>query len=594
MDKSPYVILLRITLALVVPAILLVPRLAAADWPPTGRALSATPGAQLGQVMAPDGAGGAIIAWHDERLFPFNIDVQHLLASGDVDPTWPANGRALLSDSLVAALAPEGRESEAIVSDGNGGAIVFWTDARNFANLVDIYAQHILASGTVDPTWPVNGTTVCSFPREQFAPVVVSDGAGGAYAAWTDDRASTLNLSNADVFAQHVMANGQRDPLWPVNGTALTHAPKSQLPTGIVTDGAGGILVVWLDLRSGNPGTDIYAQHVLATGTVDPTWPVDGFGLCTATDSQIPSSLIPDGANGAIVAWVDTRDGTNQIYAQRFSRTGVIAPGWPVNGRLISIGGVDENLPVLTPDGANGAVVAWGGGNTGHHNSLAQHLLASGALDPAWPVTGRSLAFSPSEALNQVIASDGAGGAIVAWQQDDEVSQIDIYAQHVLASGALDPSYPVNGRSIVRLPLLQHEPEILATGAAGAIVSWMDTRNGIASNIFALQVLQAGPVGVPDPVGPDGISFARPNPNPVRGPMTFRYALPRAAAVRLAIFDVTGRQVRVLVSDANASGAHAINWDLRDERGALVGAGTYFARLAVERRTLTQKFTRVR
>ena len=94
MDNSPHVILLRITLALVVPAILLVPRVAAADWPPTGRAVSATPGVQGGQVMAPDGAGGTIIAWKEERLFPFNVDVQHLLASGDVDPTWPANGRA--------------------------------------------------------------------------------------------------------------------------------------------------------------------------------------------------------------------------------------------------------------------------------------------------------------------------------------------------------------------------------------------------------------------------------------------------------------------------------------------------------------------
>jgi len=351
--------------------------------------------------------------------------------------------------------------------------------------------------------------------------------------------------------------------------------------------------VAWTDLRSGNPGTDIYAQHLSGTGAVDPAWPVDGLGLCTAAGSQSGSSMIPDGAHGAIVAWTDSRDGTNQVYAQRVSSSGAIASGWSVDGQLVSTGGTDEQLPALASDGAGGAIVAWGGGNSGHHNSLAQHLLASGALDAAWPVTGRSLGFTPSEATNQVIAPDGAGGAIVAWQQSDDVTQNDIFAQHVLASGALDAAYPVNGRAVCALPRLQHEPKIVATGAGGAIVTWMDTRDGL-NDIYALQVLQAGTVDVPGPTGPAEISFAHPSPSPARGPVTLRYALPRAAAVRLAIFDITGRRVRELVSAAQPPGPYAIAWDLRDQRGAPVGVGTYFARLEVERHTFTHKVTMVR
>jgi len=587
-------ILDRVLLGVVVLTTAVMPRLASADWPPSGRAVTATPGRQLGPVIAPDGAGGALIAWHEERLFPFNIDVQHLLASGDVDASWPANGRAMLTDALAQTLVPQGKESQAIVSDGDGGAIVIWNDARNAANGLDLYGQHILPSGTADPTWPVNGATVCSVPREQLAPVVVSDLAGGAFIAWVDDRASTATLDNRDVYAQHLMANGHLDPLWPANGTPVTTAPKAQLPFGIVGDGVGGVLVAWTDLRSGNPGSDLYAQHVLGAGAVDPAWPVDGLGLSTAAGSQFGSSMIPDGAHGAIVAWTDTRDGTNEIFAHRVSSAGAIAPGWPVNGRLVSIGGTDEVLPALASDGAGGAIVAWGGGNTGHHNSLAQHLLASGLLDAAWPVTGRSLAFTPSEATNQVIASDGAGGAIVAWQQTDDVTEHDIFAQHVLAAGALDAAYPVNGRAISALPNLQHEPDIVATGGGGAIVAWMDTRNGIADNIFALQVLQAGTVDVPGPTEAAGLSFGRPVPNPARGSTTLRFTLPRAADVTLGIYDLAGRRLRQLVSGVTPAGEHLVPWDLRDDAGRAVGGGLYFARLEAGGLTLTEKLTALR
>jgi hypothetical protein len=352
------------------------------------------------------------------------------------------------------------------------------------------------------------------------------------------------------------------------------------------------MLLAWTDLRSGNPGSDIYAQHVFGTGGVDPAWPVDGLGLSTAQGSQVAPSIVSDGFRGAIVAWTDTRDGTNEIFAQRASSAGAIAPGWPVNGRLVSIGGTDEVLPVLASDRAGGAIVAWGGGNTGHHNSRAQHLLASGVLDAAWPATGRSLGFTPSEATNQVIASDGAGGAIVVWQQGDDVTEFDIFAQHVLASGALDATYPVNGRAICALPKLQHEPNIVATGGGGAIATWMDTRDG-GEDIYALQVLQAGTVDVPPSTPPD-VSFSPPRPNPARGPITLRYALSHRTDVKLGIFDVTGRKVRDLASGAKPEGVHVVDWDLRDERGRTVGVGIYFARLEVEHRMLTRKLATMR
>jgi flagellar hook assembly protein FlgD len=52
------------------------------------------------------------------------------------------------------------------------------------------------------------------------------------------------------------------------------------------------------------------------------------------------------------------------------------------------------------------------------------------------------------------------------------------------------------------------------------------------------------------------------------------------AAVRLNIFDVTGRLVRTLVDGkVMEAGPHTTLWDGRDVAGRTVASGTYFARM---------------
>ena len=52
-----------VVLAVMVLATPVAPRLASADWPPCGRAISTAPKGQEHPAIAPDGAGGAIITW---------------------------------------------------------------------------------------------------------------------------------------------------------------------------------------------------------------------------------------------------------------------------------------------------------------------------------------------------------------------------------------------------------------------------------------------------------------------------------------------------------------------------------------------------
>lgn len=78
-------------------------------------------------------------------------------------------------------------------------------------------------------------------------------------------------------------------------------------------------------------------------------------------------------------------------------------------------------------------------------------------------------------------------------------------------------------------------------------------------------------------------------PNPFTRQTTLRYDLPEASPVRLAVYDVLGREVVVLVDGAQEAGVHAAALDARGLPG-----GTYLVRLVVEERAFTRRVTLVR
>jgi len=75
------------------------------------------------------------------------------------------------------------------------------------------------------------------------------------------------------------------------------------------------------------------------------------------------------------------------------------------------------------------------------------------------------------------------------------------------------------------------------------------------------------------------------HPNPFNPTTTVAFAVPGGAEVReyvvVAVYDITGARVAVLVNDALPGGRHEVQWDGRNHRGETVASGVYFARLVV-------------
>ena len=83
-------------------------------------------------------------------------------------------------------------------------------------------------------------------------------------------------------------------------------------------------------------------------------------------------------------------------------------------------------------------------------------------------------------------------------------------------------------------------------------------------------------------------------PNPFNPSTTVRFDLPESGAVRLVVYDVTGRLVRTLLHGHVAAGAHSVVWDGLDTGGRSAASGVYVVRLTTDTHTLHQRVTLLR
>jgi hypothetical protein len=81
------------------------------------------------------------------------------------------------------------------------------------------------------------------------------------------------------------------------------------------------------------------------------------------------------------------------------------------------------------------------------------------------------------------------------------------------------------------------------------------------------------------PTAPKAFALYQNAPNPFNPTTTIRFDLPVRSHVRLAVYSVTGRLVRVLLDRDIDAGCKEIRWDGRDSRGRSAASGIYFYRL---------------
>ena len=368
------------------------------------------------------------------------------------------------------------QEYPAITSNGSGGAIITWQDLRS-NSYYDIYAQLINSGGVI--VWTSNGVAISTADDEQQYPAIISDGTGGAIITWQDRR----NGTDWNIYAQRINSEGAVQ--WTANGVAICTAVEEQVNPKIVSDGTGGAIIVWADLRSG-AAHDIYAQLINSAGLVQ--WTENGVAICTATSTQGYPSIISDFNNGAIISWHDFRGTSYDIYAQRINSSG--RAQWTANGVIVSSAANDQLYPTMVSDNFNGAIITWKDNRNGNNDIYTQRINSSGA--PQWTANGVAICTAADEQINPKIVSDGSDGAIITWTDNRSGSNNDIYARRINSGGVAQ--WTANGVEICTASDIQSQPDIINDGGSGAIITWSDFRSGTKSDIYAQKINSSGSV----------------------------------------------------------------------------------------------------
>src|SRR5436190_14698984 len=92
---------------------------------------------------------------------------------------------------------------------------------------------------------------------------------------------------------------GSANAAWPPLGVRLCEVPGEQLSPMAWSDGFGGAFVCWSDYRGvlvdGVFDADLYIQRVSVDGQIAPGWPHDGFESSAAPTTQWRLDRVADG-----------------------------------------------------------------------------------------------------------------------------------------------------------------------------------------------------------------------------------------------------------------------------------------------------------
>ncbi len=262
-------------------------------------------------------------------------------------------------NSLWNQIIPEGVGLK-LVAGVDGDTLMMWQNP-DYPYLV---VQKLDASG--DAIWGGEGIRIkyletATRPEHQ----IISDGSGGAIISWAEMTGSGMP---SYVWVCRIGADGQTICEEPVRNLASA----INIYTRVVTDGSGGAIVVWEDLRK---GMALYAQKVNAEG--QPVWQKSGVPVCTDLPEVSPRfEAVDSGAGGVVVAWID---GDRKLYAQMLDASGQRL--WGYQGILIAKGVCNQPVK-LCGDKQGGFIVGWSTGWDTYqpNDSFVQKIDAGGNL----------------------------------------------------------------------------------------------------------------------------------------------------------------------------------------------------------------------
>ncbi len=290
---------------------------------------------QLLPTGAPDGGGGAYIAW-SERRFPDRdvLMIQHINAQGYA--LWGKEG-------VRVSLRPSDQRRPRVIPDGSAGAIVAWNDVRESAS--QLQTQRIDYQGM--RLWGNEGQVVTApAGLGKEVPNMDDAGRGSSVLAWV-----AAPQGSNEVFLQSMTPNGELR--WNPNGEVVAIGQWEQWNPVLYGDGGGGTWVGWEDYRN----QQYWQVHLRYVRIDKEARSGPDIALAALPTDQGRLALTYDGLNGVFAAWIDGRSGPAGVYLQEVSPDGNLLCG--DQGLAAAEGLVKPSVPQVVDLGPKKAAVFW-------------------------------------------------------------------------------------------------------------------------------------------------------------------------------------------------------------------------------------------
>ncbi|MEW6599519.1 MAG: exo-alpha-sialidase, partial [Nitrospirota bacterium] len=416
--------------------------------------------------VSTDANGHVYVAWQDVRSGTGDIYFNY---SADYGISWQVNDIRLDTD------AP-GNASSAnplISADESGNVYVAWQDVRN--GLSDIYFNYSHDHGA---TWQPNdirldrGTPGIA---ESYMLQMTADDNGRVYAVWLDDRNGA-----GDIYFNYSTDHGAT---WQTNDIRVNHTPGAWATTApmISSDGNGHVYIAWLDQRNGP--YDIYFNYSSDYGA---SWQANDVRLDTdAAGAAYSQNLAIDAdANGHVyAAWIDSRNGSQDIYFNRSSDYGATWQAGDTRLDTNPAGASNSFYPRISSDENGHVYIAWYDYRNGNTDIYFNRSSDYGATWQANDARLDTNTAGASHSLDHRIISDESGRVYVTWY-DYRNGAPDIYFNYSTDYGStwkandirLDTNSP--GAAYSYIPWLSSDEK------GDVFVVWNDQRNGQYYDIY--------------------------------------------------------------------------------------------------------------
>jgi hypothetical protein len=430
--------------------------------------------------------GGWFVAWCDFTADTLG-DVRCEKVNRDGELIWGENNRGVPVCSSNSV-----QDQICLLEDGDGGCFFLWGDQRN-GDAGDIYALRILNNGRKDARWRENGNPIVVEAGSQINARCCIDGENGMIVLWIDDRIG----GDFNIWAQRLAPSGEL--LWGDGaGIPVCNQEDQQRQPKICTDGEGGAFLTWRDDRNmDETNWDIYVQRIDADGNLMWSEADGGIPLCTAEGEQKKPIIIKSEPGSAIIVWEERAN--RNIYGMRISGADEMERMWePEQGLPISRAIGDQNQVHLSPDNDGGVFVIWEDKRFGGFPEVdvwAQHINIDGEIQ--WDENGILVCGAAEEddegfftQFKPVIQPLLNGGCIAVWG-DKRSGSTQLYGQCLNVDG--EAQWEETGRLLIEgLSQSAMKPQVLCSGHREFVLAWLDGRSSTLGCFPFIQKCIAG------------------------------------------------------------------------------------------------------